>query len=180
MRSSRSAIEIKGVVHRPRGMVRGDIERLEVVVGVLDLRAFHHGESGVGEEPLDASQRAGDGMQTARPLTAPRQGDVDAFAGQPARERRLLQRRSCGHQCACLDRDLGLIDRLPGGRALFARQGAELLEQGGQFTALAQITHPNLIERRQIGGVGDRVDRALLERRRSRVRFVRPCCTFSG
>ena len=139
-------VEIEGVVHRPRRVMLGDIERLEVVVGVLDLRALRHRETGIGEQALDAPQGAGDGMQSARLLAAPRQGDVDALGGQPRPPGPPAPGPPCGHRCACWTRDLGLIDQLTGGRALLFRQRAELLEQRGQLAALAQIAHPHLIE----------------------------------
>ena len=44
------AIEIEGVMHRPRGMAFGNVERGEIVPVVLDLRSFGDREAEVGED----------------------------------------------------------------------------------------------------------------------------------
>ena len=54
-------------------MVFGDVERLEVVVVVLDLRTLNHFEPGVGEHPLDTFQGAGHRMQSAAGESTARQ-----------------------------------------------------------------------------------------------------------
>jgi hypothetical protein len=86
-------VEIKGVVHRPRGMMLGDVERFEVVIGVFDLRAFDHGEAGVGEQPLDTAHCTGHGVQSTRRAASAGQADVDALGGQSRAQHRLFQAR---------------------------------------------------------------------------------------
>src|SRR5690606_37513633 len=48
--------DVEGVVHRPRGVMRGNVERLEVVIIVLDLRALFYPVAGADENRLDALQ----------------------------------------------------------------------------------------------------------------------------
>ena len=69
-------LEVKGVVHGPRRMMGRDVERLEVVVVVLDLGAFRDLEAELAEQRLDTRQRPGDGVQPARAAAAPGQGHV--------------------------------------------------------------------------------------------------------
>src|SRR5690606_29306906 len=60
-------VEIERVVHRPRRVMGGDVERLEVVVVVFHLGAFDDSEADAGEQRFDALQRAGHRMQAADP-----------------------------------------------------------------------------------------------------------------
>ena len=55
--------EVERVVHRPRRMIGGDVERFEVVEVVLDLRTRGHLEAGAPEQGLDAQARPGHRMQ---------------------------------------------------------------------------------------------------------------------
>ena len=62
-----------------------DVERLEVVIVVLDLRAFGNAVADVGEELLDSFQSPGDRMQTARGLATARQGHINRLGGELGR-----------------------------------------------------------------------------------------------
>ena len=46
-------VEIESVMHGPRRMMGGDVERLEVVEIVLDLRPFDDRETDLGKQRLD-------------------------------------------------------------------------------------------------------------------------------
>ena len=60
MRAQQAAVaEVEGVVHRARRMVRREVQRLEVVPVVLDLRA-------VGELVAEPAEDVGDALQRAR------------------------------------------------------------------------------------------------------------------
>jgi hypothetical protein len=78
----RAVVEVERVVHGPRRMVRGNVERLEVVVVVLDLGPRHDRVTGAGEDLFDAQHRLGDRVQPAAALASPRQSDVDALGRQ--------------------------------------------------------------------------------------------------
>ena len=71
--------KIERVVHRPRRMIGGDVERFEVVEVVFDLGTGGDVEAGLAEQLLDAQPHLGDRMQSATRLAAARQRDVDAF-----------------------------------------------------------------------------------------------------
>ena len=87
VRAQQAAVgEVERVVHRPRRMVRGDVERLEVVPVVLDFGTVLDREAGVAEQRLDAPARAGHRVQAAGLLAAARQRHVDAARGQLALE----------------------------------------------------------------------------------------------
>jgi hypothetical protein len=79
-------IEIEGVVHRPGRVMAWDVERLEVVIVVFDLRTFGNAVANVGEELLDSFQSAGNRMQTTGGLaTAWRVTSMDSAASLAAR-----------------------------------------------------------------------------------------------
>src|SRR5450830_1678494 len=86
-------VEIEGVVHRPGRVMAWDVERLEVVIVVFDLRAFGDAVADMGEELLDTLQSPGDRMQTARGLATTRQGYVNGLGGELGRKIGLLERR---------------------------------------------------------------------------------------
>ena len=69
--------DVQGVLHRPCGVIRWDIERLEVVPVVLDLRPLHHAEAEAREDAdhlaLDERHR----VQRAGAGATPGQGEVD-------------------------------------------------------------------------------------------------------
>src|SRR5271163_3398939 len=65
--------KIEGVVHGARRMVRRNIERLEVMEVVLDLRPRGYLKARLHENPLDAQTRASDRMYAALLLPPARQ-----------------------------------------------------------------------------------------------------------
>ena len=147
-------VEIKGIVHRPRRVVRRDIERLEIVVVVLDLRSVGEFETHAREQRFKPLERARDRMQSARAHAPPRQRDVDFFGRNLARARLRLQRRAPFRQRAgeCL---LGIVDQLADGRTLFGRQAAQVLELFREHAFLAQVMHAQCFHG---AGIRGRVD----------------------
>ena len=83
-----SVVEVERVVHGAGRMVRGNVERFEVVEVVLDLGSLHDVEPEMTKERLDSLQRSGDRMETARALPAPGKGDVDPLAPELGVDRR--------------------------------------------------------------------------------------------
>ena len=58
---------VEGILHRPRRVVLGDVERLEVVPVILDLRAFRDADSpGGGTDPRSRPRRASTGAGIRR------------------------------------------------------------------------------------------------------------------
>ena len=135
-------------------MVRGNIQRFEVVIVVLDLRALCDLVSDIDEERLDARQGAGHRMQTAALHPAPIQGNVDGFRRQLGGDGGLLKLGLAALDQR-LDPLLGLIDPGPGGGALLGSELAEAFQQLGELALLAQVFNPHLIKggfiRRGIG-----------------------------
>src|SRR5487761_202536 len=101
-------------------MVRREIERLEVVEIVLDLRTRGDLEARAAEDLLHAQPRQSDRMQPAALLAAARQGDIDTAGGVLAldlRARQCLAPRLDGGLHALLGLVAPLASRGPlGGR----------------------------------------------------------------
>jgi uncharacterized heparinase superfamily protein len=122
VRAQQAAVaEVEGVVHGARRMVRREVQRLEVVPVVLDLRPFRQLVAQPAEDAGDALQGAGDRMQAGAVAVAARQGDVDGFGGQACIQCRVFQQRLALAQRAG-QRVAGLVDRFTGGLALVGRQ----------------------------------------------------------
>ena len=56
----------EGILHVARGMVGGDVQRVEIVIFVFHFGAIQHGETERDEEVLDFGLDLRDGMQMAR------------------------------------------------------------------------------------------------------------------
>jgi hypothetical protein len=75
MRAQQAAIaEVERVVHRARRMVRREVQRLEIVEIVLDLRTVGEFVAEAAEDLGDALQRAADRMHAAAGGIATRAG----------------------------------------------------------------------------------------------------------
>jgi hypothetical protein len=81
-------LEVESVLHLPRRMLGRDVERLEIVPVVLDVRAFGDREAHVGEDRDDLLGDLRDRVDPSlRPL-AGGQGDIGTLAGEPRLEGR--------------------------------------------------------------------------------------------
>ena len=77
-------LQVEGVLEHPRRVAGRVVERGEVVVVVLDLRAFGDEVAEADHHVLDLPRGAGDQVGVAdRPRRRPGQGDVDPVAGEP-------------------------------------------------------------------------------------------------
>ena len=135
-------------------MVGRNIQGIEIMKFVLDFRSFGHFKTDTFEQAPDAVHDARDRMQTARPLSASGQSDIDPFRLKPLFKLRCLQ-GLLARLNGFLDRFLGGIDSLAGGRTFFGRQLTKLFQLLCQFAFLAQVFDANRIECRQIIGVVD-------------------------
>ncbi|KAG1487456.1 hypothetical protein G6F52_014184 [Rhizopus delemar] len=72
-------------------MVRREVQRLEVVPVILDLRPFRQLVAQAAEDAGDALQGAGDRVQAGAIAIAARQGDVDGFGRQARIQCRVFQ-----------------------------------------------------------------------------------------
>ena len=69
--------KVEGIVHLPRGMLRWDIERGEVVKIVLDVGSFHDREPHVGEDCDELVGHLRDGMDGSGDLGTRWLGHID-------------------------------------------------------------------------------------------------------
>ena len=79
VRSNLPSGKVECVLHGTGRMVRRNVERLEVVVVVFELRPFHNLESDSLKQRRDSLEGASDRMQAAARLTTPRQRDIKPF-----------------------------------------------------------------------------------------------------
>ena len=82
-------LEVEGVEHLPGGVLGRDVERLEIVPVVLDVRAFGDREAHVGEDRHDLLGGLADRVDPPLLPLARRQGDVDPLRLELGVERRL-------------------------------------------------------------------------------------------
>ena len=139
-------------------MVRREVQCLEVVPVVLDLRTVGQLVAEPAEDFGDPLQRARHRVDAAALPVAARQGHVDGLTGQARVERGFLQHRPArGQRLPDLVADP--VDGFAGGLALVGRQGAQLLELGGDAALLAQQSHAQgfqCVGRLRGGDVGQR------------------------
>ena len=135
----------EGVLGVARGVLGREVERLEVVVVVLELGA--DGDV-VAEAAEDVEQSVGhlrEQVVAAGRHPLPRKGEVDALRGEAGVERGALQRRFAGLDRP-LDRLLALVQRATDGATHVGRQRGESLELLGDRALLAEQPHPQVLQ----------------------------------
>ena len=138
-------VDIKGIVHRPGGMMGRYIECLEVMVVVLYLRPLNHLKAHSGEEVFHPFNSFSDGMQTTEIDCPARQGDVDPLGFQSGVKRSRLQ---C---CPLAIQPVGklLFRRIDQGTrlgSLISSQPPQGFQESGERAFLAQIIDPQLLQ----------------------------------
>src|SRR5262245_58101456 len=136
-------------------MVAGEVQGLEVVIVVLDLRPFGHREAQPREDGDDLVVDDRERVQRSLSRTASRQREVElgpravlaalglSGLAQPALDERL--------QLA-----LGFIGGGPHAGPLALGQAAQRAEQRGERALAPQITHPDLLQLGRRPSAGDR------------------------
>ena len=123
-------VDVERVPQVARGVVRRDVEHLEVGPVVLDLRALVGHEPELLEDLGDLAHRLDARMERAAPDRPAGRGDVDGFGGEASIELRAAQRRSALRERG-LDRptddvgdraDLGPVVRRAGRRSRAGRR----------------------------------------------------------
>ncbi|MNZ51215.1 hypothetical protein D3C78_690230 [compost metagenome] len=132
-------------MHRPGRVVAGDVERFEVVIVVFDLRAFGDAVANTGEELFDAFQSTGNRMQTTGGLTTARQGHVNGLGGEFGSQIGFFKQCLARIKDLC-DTLLGNVDQRTDLRTLFCRQIPQGLHHLSQFTLLAKVVNPDLLQ----------------------------------
>ena len=134
-------VDEERVVLGARRVVRREIQRLEVVVVVFDLRTVGHGESNTAEKVLDALDGPRDRVQCAAGTVATWQGHVDRLGSQTLGDCR------CLHRLAALTKEalqflLDRVDLRARRRPLLRRHRRQALEQCRQSPFLAEEIDP--------------------------------------
>ena len=149
-----AVLEVEGVVHRARRVIRRNVQRLEVVELVFHLGALGDLVARAREQLLDALAHARDRVQRARGLAAPRQRHVDGAADELALDPLALERRAPLLD-GFLDSCLGGVDARAGRRALGGLECGQALELLGQQALAPEPVHAQFVERSKAVAGGD-------------------------
>ena len=137
--------DIKGILHIPCRMVLWQVQCLKVIIILLYLRAHLYREAHLHEDALDFHQRHGQGMQMTARGTAPRQGNINLFAGQA-----LLQLRFTELLVLLRNQLLqlltGIIHNLADAWPVLLGKLPQASQDSGQLTLLAQVLYPDIIQ----------------------------------
>ena len=141
--------DIEGVLRVARRMILRDVQRLEVVVVELDLRAFRDREAKTEENLLELVEHDVQRMLLADDNVLTRQGNVDGLRLQLLLERSLLD------QLLLLVNDgfdlrTNVVDQLTNNRTLLCGNVLHALEQRGQLTLFAEELNAGLVQRARI------------------------------
>ena len=148
-------LDVEGVLRVARWVVLGQVEQLEVVVVVLDLRALHHVKAHASEHVDELVLHEGDRVHAAQRRVLARLGDVDRLARElllllelfdSAVERVELRGQLFAH----------LVDHLTGLRAHVRGELAHRAQQHRQIALLAQQLEAQCVK---AGLVADRLQR---------------------
>ena len=126
-------------------MVLRDVQRLEVVVVELDLRALCDGEAKTEENLLELVEHDVQRMLFADHDLVARQGNVDGLGSELLFERCLLEQLFLLVDDG-LDLSANVVDELADDRALLRSNVLHTLEQSGQLALLAEELDTRFIE----------------------------------
>jgi hypothetical protein len=153
-------IQVERILHGSRRMVGRNVQRLEVVPVVLDLRALRDPVAHAREHVDDLAFDDGQGVQRASPRAAARQRDVDAVGGQqslllrrlklaaPALERRLER----GAHLVRDEADAPSIVRLERTEGTLRLRERGLAAEHGDLRRLQLVERPGRLERLDAAG----------------------------
>ena len=147
--------DVERVLHVPRRVVARNVERLEVVVVALDLRALGDREAEPREDGDDLVVHAGQGVERALGRPAARQREVEPRAPALGLALGLEHRGELGVE-ERLERALGLVRRGADERPLLGGERAERAQELGELALAAEHadTNPLQLGRRLRGGDG--------------------------
>ena len=145
------AMGIEGVHLGPRGVVAGDVERVEIVPVAFDLGPLGHGEPHLGEDRGHLLRHLADGMDGSSGPRSARQRHVQPFVLQP-----LFQ---CGIGKRCLlggkgrvDLVLEVVELRPHDLAFLRAHPAQFAHPQADFTLLSQRPEAQVLKRGLVGG----------------------------
>ena len=151
VRAQQPAIrKIKRIVHGARRMILRDIQRLEIVEVILDLRSRRRPEIRPARKICSMRRRVR--VTGCRlPGSWPRPGSVTSMVPLASSrcQRRLLETDAM-HLERGVNRRLGLVDSLTRGRTFGGGERPQALELLGEQPLLSQQAHAHLVERAQV------------------------------
>ena len=137
--------DIEGVLRVARRMILRDVQRLEVVVVELDLRAFRDREAKTEENLLELVEDDVQRMLLANHDLVARKGNVNGLSSELFFERRLLEQLFLLVDDG-LDLSANVVDELADNRALLRSNVLHTLEQSGQLALLTEELDTRFIE----------------------------------
>ena len=154
-RSLLARLEIEGVVHRPRRMGLGHVERGEIVPVVLDLRPFGDREAEVGENLGQLVHHLADRVDRCPAALRARAATGRAARSPAAARARHPRAPPCAPRSPSVTASRSAWIFGPFGRARLGVHRAERLQQRGDRARLAERRDAHRLERGQVGGGGD-------------------------
>ena len=150
-------VDVEGVLSHPRRVPGRVVEGGEVVVVELDLGALHHPVAEADEDVLDLAH--GPDQQVAR--ADRRGGRARAGSRRPRRRRSPCSSSAASSSARRASSDASSASRasLPADAdrpALLGRELGDPAQDPGQLGLSPQVANPELLERRGVGGRGDR------------------------
>ena len=151
------AVHIERVHLGPRGVVAGDVQRVEVIEIGVDLRTFGNGEPHVGKDRRDLFDHLTDRVDRANARITGRQRHVQPFGFQTFVQRRIAQRLFLGGQ-GCVDLVLQRVQLGAHDLTLFRRHLAQLAHFQADLAFFANCLHTQIFQRCFIASVRDQID----------------------
>ena len=141
--------EVEGIVHRPRRMALGNVERGEIVPVVLDLRPRRDREAQIGEDFRQLVHHLTDRMHRAGQRRIGRQRHVDRLGREPRIKRRALQGSLARADCVG-NRLAQRVDARTFRLTLLRSHLAERLEQRRHSALFAERLDTNCLDRIEV------------------------------
>ncbi len=146
--------DVERIVHRPRGVGLGNVERGEIVPVVFDFRAFGDREPEVGENFGEFVHHLADRMDRTLRGVARRKRQIDQFGRQTPVELGIVELVLLGRDCL-RHRFAQGMNLGPALLPFVRRQRSHRLEQGGDLPRLAQRGDAQRLDRGRIASLGD-------------------------
>ena len=137
-----AAFEPKRVLHVARGMLRGNVQGIEVVILVFHLRPVQHGETERSKQLFELPLDARDGVQVAAPRRRSGQGQVEPFSRQTRAGGGPVELAFAEIEFG-FQLPLGAVQNLPKGGTLGRRQLADFLLRQGERAFAAEHLYPH-------------------------------------
>ncbi len=138
----------------PRGVVTGDVERVEIVPVGFDARPFGDGKAHLGKDRGDLFRHLTDRVQRALTGGPGRQGHVKPFGAQAFIQRGIGQPGLFRGQCG-IDFILQRVQRGAGHLTLVRGHLAQFAHLQRHFTLFADGTHADGFQRVFVSGLGN-------------------------